>query len=332
MFYVFEGGGKRLIQPKKVDPAWDITMRNAKMTVCPKQTLAVQGVVLKDSGYVVFDIDEPNVTYEECVEAFPWIKGHLTCKGNTKGFHVWCKNPDNRYRTSQMDCLMGLKGDVLCSTLVCEAEGKTWTGLLQDMPIIDEFVDPKKLNRLIDMKKKTVVQSPYISNASALETEFLSYIKLLPNDDWQTWRNIGFALFSVFGPEKGAALFDTYSRVNKAQYDEATSKGFFDSIKPVERPYTFAYIRSLVPAPPLYISGAHFNQGALKLSHLLVPHLRGDLIYCGEKWYVGGKTNLWKVVKKPSFELMTLIQRICDASREITIARIPTTEEEESIF
>jgi len=131
--------------------------------------------------------------------------------------------------------------------------------------------------------------------------------------------------------KKGAILFDTYSRQNLTQYDEGNSKDFFDSIKPVERPFTFAYIRSLLPDPPLYISGVQFNRGALKLSHLLVPHLWGDLIYCGEKWYVGGKTNLWKVVKKPSFELMTLIQRICDASREITVARIPITEEEETI-
>jgi len=106
-----------------------------------------------------------------------------------------------------MDCLLGLKGDVPCSTLVCEAEGKTSTGLLQDMPIIEKFIDAKKLNRLVDMKKKAVVQSPYISNASALETEFLSFIKMLPNDDWQTWRNIGFALFAVFGPEKGGNPF-----------------------------------------------------------------------------------------------------------------------------
>ena len=93
---------------------------------------------------------------------------------------------------------------------VFELEGKTWFNNLDVLP-------QETLEGMIVPEPKTVPLEGMIvpQETSINPDEFYEYIKydLIPNNRYEDWRTVGFALSHTFGKE-GFTMFNDYSKKN----------------------------------------------------------------------------------------------------------------------
>ena len=95
---------------------------------CPKDRYIACHYALKDTPYVVVDIDEPNYTLDQLFED----TGIDSCyvKGNTKGFHVWVELKDGKQPCMKRNYQNVGKPTVIdyLGEKVFERVGKEWVG------------------------------------------------------------------------------------------------------------------------------------------------------------------------------------------------------------
>ena len=98
--WTYEGAMGKLLSIKRNRPETRDTIKVARM------------IDMKNTDYCVIDIDEEDITLEECYERHPILRETCCVKGTTKGFHFYIKNKEvGRLKTSKK-CLK-LGGDLI---------------------------------------------------------------------------------------------------------------------------------------------------------------------------------------------------------------------------
>ena len=116
---------------KEKDKPWGIgkgwSLQEAQHQ-CPKDRYIACHYALKDTPYVVVDIDEPNYTLDQLFEDTSIDSCYV--KGKTKGFHVWVELKDGKqpcmkrnYQNVGKHTVMDYLGEK-----VFERVGKEWVG------------------------------------------------------------------------------------------------------------------------------------------------------------------------------------------------------------
>jgi len=120
--------GENKKKPIGISLKWSRDVAVAKMESIQAEGTQCLGPcrVFKLNGIVCIDIDE-DVPYEKVIEHYPFLQGHLTCNGNTKGFHIYVRST----AIKQIDCLAKIKGDIITDQMF-ELEKETF-GKLQDL-------------------------------------------------------------------------------------------------------------------------------------------------------------------------------------------------------
>ena len=76
----------------------------------------VRAFDLKNSGYIVVDIDQ-DIDLNELCKLHP-VLGDTCCKkGNSKGFHFYFRNKELSNLKTEIKCLKGIEGDVITGTV-----------------------------------------------------------------------------------------------------------------------------------------------------------------------------------------------------------------------
>lgn len=117
--------------PQGVTHKWtkELALINMEMEQFNGETCIGPARVLKLKGVICLDIDETGITYQQVIELYPFLKGHLYTKGNTKGFHFYVKTKTDHKK--KIDCFDRCKGDLIADQMF-ETE-KEWFGTLQEL-------------------------------------------------------------------------------------------------------------------------------------------------------------------------------------------------------
>lgn len=179
--------------------------------------------VFKLDKLVCIDIDE-DIPYTKVIEIYPFLEGHLTCQGNTKGWHIYVKSD----AVKQLDCWEKVKGDCITDQMF-EME-KTSFGKLQKL-------DPDIIKSMLKVEKKTSLfdNVSILTNAESF-TPFHRAIVDNINPELYTPYDKWMLFIGALGQfEGGLELADEYSRklpnyVNKKDVEKhltyTTSFGF----------------------------------------------------------------------------------------------------------
>jgi phage/plasmid-associated DNA primase len=131
--------------PQGVTHKWSKERAITEMDMCAYNGENCLGParVFKLDGLVCIDIDE-DIPYAKVIEIYPFLEGHLTCQGNTKGWHIYIKST----AVKQLDCWEKVKGDCITDQMF-EME-KTSFGKLQKL-------DPELIKSMLKVEKKTLL-------------------------------------------------------------------------------------------------------------------------------------------------------------------------------
>jgi len=313
---------------------WSNSRANEELEIAKYQGQNVIGITRNISlknGIVVIDIDE-NCPYQDIIRQYPFLKGTLHVKGNTKGHHIYVKYDHHK---NEVDVLDGFQGDIL-GEKVFECEGKEWS----DDPIKsitkEEFETlykevPKEITKV---SKEQNPQSQEISTELYLMCEKLIENHLLDPEPYEIWRNVGFGIFHQFG-EVGLPLFLKYSKQSD-KYNEKEATKFYFSIKPHDGGITFktikkyAYDKNVELASKIlrnyYISTSDLSD-KFKCAEIISKTLKNTLILCHQKWYM--LTNqLWKQQVDPTYFVIQELRKYIDYSNEKIVRQIAVTVDE----
>lgn len=128
--FTLDKDGKKTI-PKGMgdNQNWDLTTAEQKCkNVYGDKGIIKQNIDMIYSDYAVIDIDEKNLTYEEVISKYSFLKDCYYTLGNTKGFHFFVRNKNFINKKTYTKRMKNIDGDLVCNKIWCDAYNQVING------------------------------------------------------------------------------------------------------------------------------------------------------------------------------------------------------------
>ena len=316
---------------------------------------------LKDTPFAVFDVDTDDYPYEQfCKDMNIGVSQTMWVKGNTTGYHVWVAFGDNYKKPSDkniQDSMKNCKGDYL-GEKVFERIDKDWEykNSYPDLqPCIltvndDMMKSCFNMNKIVKSKKKkdkcekvyqpssneTLEKICNLILPSHLEarSKYLSIIIAMKNCGLSREFAIEFSNRS----DKFDKVTELYGLVSPEDFDnfwEYANDDFEGN--PLTEATLHKYAKESneeqynLLVKPIELSLAILEKGAYCVSNVISPTLKESLIYCDKSWYTVDKiTNLWKIINKPSYIVVTIIHSFLNKGLSILLDQLKNIDSEDT--
>ena len=185
----------------------------------------------------------------------------------------------------------------------------------------------KKVNKKI---KKLVIVS------DDKDTALLDIISMDYWDEFDSWKKIIWAMKNE-GYTKAVAM--KYSKRSDRFTEEAFDNVWDKSPSTITNTQGTINYYAKLSNPTEYdrlnirkdISLEVLEKGALCIANVIYSDLQENLIYCNKNWYtVDEKTNLWRVIEKPSYIVVSTIHSYLKESCSILFDEIQNTDDPET--
>ena len=288
---------------------------------------------LKDTNYVVIDIDDPNYSLEQFY-ADTEIDSLYTV-GNTKGFHVWLQMPKEKTDMFKKNLVkIGLPtADIdFLGEKVFERVGKEWIG---DEPcyLYQEQMSKCFKEGTFEPKKKSMEVAQSSSNIDLLR-KLVELIAMEYCDNRDDWLKIVYAMKKCGFTEEEAREWSMKSdRYTEGGFESAWEQYSIDFITVGEGSIRY-YAKKSNPTEYQKMTSNYFipidklTKGALTVAECIAPKLEQHLKWSNDKWFMFyGKTNLWMETREPSQIIVQMIHKHIDHSIQVKIAERTKTED-----
>ena len=322
--------------PFGVGKRWNLEIAQRILTKYPDRYISCC-YYLKDTNYVVVDIDAVDYTIDQLFEDTCIDSTYV--KGNTKGYHIWMQfehgKPNNLFRKNHKDVGRHTIIDYL-GEKVFERVGKEWHGQEACYLDIEQFQKCFYDDRFKIKEKSTeVVQSS--CNIERLK-KMVDLIDDKYCDDRNSWLKIVPAMKKCGFTEQEAREWsmksDRYSDtgfdglweqypVDMITAGEGTIRHYAKLSNPTE-------YNKMSAKDNYFITIESFIKGALTIAECIAPKLEQHLKWSNEKWFMFyHKSSLWMETKEPSHIIVQMIHKHIDYSIQVKIAERTKTEDTE---
>jgi hypothetical protein len=287
---------------------------------------------LKDTNYVVIDIDDPNYSLEQFY-ADTEIDSLYTV-GNNKGYHVWLQMPKEKtdmFKKNLVKIGRPTADIDFLGEKVFEKVGKEWFG---DEPC---FLYPEQMSKCFKegtfepKKKNTEVGE---SSSIDLLRKLVELIAMEYCDNRDDWLKVIYAMKKCGFTEEEARNWSKKSeRYTDSGFDSAWEQYSIDFITVGEGSIRY-YAKKSNPTEYQKMTSNYFipidklTKGALTVAECIAPKLEQHLKWSNDKWFMFyGKTNLWMETKEPSQIVVQMIHKHIDYSIQVKITERTKTED-----
>ncbi len=201
--------------------------------------------------------------------------------------------------------------------------------------ITNSFKKNIKKKKLVVVEKEKEKENKIVDVGEEKDTKILDLISVEYLDDFDSWKKI------MWGMKREGFMKEIgrkYSMKSNA-FDEGAFNNVWDK-SPASISITqgtinyYARISNPVEYEKLTarkdISLDVLEKGALSIANAIKCDLKEVLVYCNKSWYsVDEKTNLWMVIEKPSYTVVSVIHSYIKESLSILFDELQNTEDQE---